>query len=223
MNFRLNRPKVYPGKGDKYLTKIIKDLGNLLRKKQKEFKHETLRLPGGKIRELAEVLVEFAEDVHNDIGIWKSLEEYNYEFFRTNLPLTLQPDEDMAPSSMNQYRIQHLLWVQYQLIHPQLILSPKHQDLCFLAEMISDFLEDRFKTIPIDSSVKTFLDQPNDYGWDIKQKLVWLNTPTYSEHVTKIILRAMGGNRKHPLSMILFVKRQLAGLDSVLLIFLRHF
>ena len=154
MNFRLNRPKIYPGKGDKHLTKIIKDLANLLRKTQKEFKHETLRLPGGNIRELAEVMVEFAEDVHNDIGIWKSLEKYNDEFFGTNLPLTLQPDEDMVPDSMNQYRIQHLLWVQYQFIHPQLILSPKHQDLFFLAETISDFLEDRFKTIPTDSSVK---------------------------------------------------------------------
>jgi hypothetical protein len=41
MNFRLNRPKVYPGKGDKYLEKIIKDLANLLRKTQKEFKHQT--------------------------------------------------------------------------------------------------------------------------------------------------------------------------------------
>ncbi|MFH1934192.1 MAG: DUF3843 family protein [Pseudomonadota bacterium] len=179
MNFRLNRPKIYPGKGDKHLTKIIKDLANLLRKTQKEFKHETLRLPGGNIRELAEVLVEFAEDVHNDIGIWKSLEKYNDEFFGTNLPLTLQPDEDMVPDSMNQYRIQHLLWVQYQFIHPQLILSPKHQDLFFLAETISDFLEDRFKTIPTDSSVKIFLDQPNDYGWDIKRKLVWLGKHSY--------------------------------------------
>jgi len=179
INFRLNRPKGYTGKGDKYLPKIIQNLANLLRKTQKEFKYETLRLPGGKIAELAEVLIEFAEDVHNDIGIWRSLEEYNYKFFETKLPMTLQPDNDMRPNSMNKYRIQYLLWVQYQFIHPQLILSPKHQDLCFLAETISDFLEDRFKTIPTDSSVKTFLDQPNDYGWDIKRKLVWLGKHSY--------------------------------------------
>jgi len=179
INFRLNRPKGYTGKGDKYLPKIIQNLANLLRKTQKEFKYETLRLPGGKIAELAEVLIEFAEDVHNDIGIWRSLEEYNYKFFETKLPMTLQPDNDMRPNSMNKYRIQHLLWVQYQFIHPQLILSSKHEDLCFLAETISDFLEDRFKTIPTDSSVKTFLAQPNDYGWDIKRKLVWLGKHSY--------------------------------------------
>ena len=152
ISFRLNRPKGYTGKGDKYLPKIIQNLTNLLRKTQKEFKYETLRLPGGKIAELAEVLIEFAEDVHNDIGIWRSLEEYNYEFFETKLPMTLHPDEDMRPNSMNKYRIQYLLWVQYQLFHPQLILSPAHQDLCLLAEVVSDFLGDRFEKIPVGSS-----------------------------------------------------------------------
>lgn len=179
INFRLNRPKGCTGKGDKYLPKIIKNLANLLRKTQKEFKYETLRLPGGKIAELAEILIEFAEDVHNDIGIWRSLEEYNYEFFETKLPMTRQSDDDMGPNSMNKYRIQHLLWVQYQLIDPQLILSPAHQDLCFLAEVISDFLGDCFEKIPVDSGVKTFLDQPNDYGWDIKRKLIWLGKHSY--------------------------------------------
>ena len=115
-DFRLNRPKGYTGKGDKYLPKIIQDLANLIRKIQKESKYETLYLPGGKIRELSEVLVEFAEDVHNDIGIWKSLEQYNYEFFGTMLPLTLQPGEEMGPNPMNRYRIQHLLWIQYHLM-----------------------------------------------------------------------------------------------------------
>jgi hypothetical protein len=30
-----------------------------------------------KIRDLSQTLVEFAEDVHNEIGIWDSLEQYN--------------------------------------------------------------------------------------------------------------------------------------------------
>jgi len=179
MNFRLNRPKVHPGKGDKFLKKIIQDLAGLIRKKQKELKYNTIRLPGGKIRELAEVLVEFAEDVYNDVGIWKSLEKYNDEFFGTKLPLILKADEDMGSNPINKYRIQHLLWVQHELIDRQLILSPTHQDLSFLAEKISVFLEDRFRNIPKDSSVKIFLDQPNDYGWDIKRKLFWLGKHSY--------------------------------------------
>jgi hypothetical protein len=35
VNFRLARPEAFPGKGDKYLPKIIQDLSNLLRKHKK--------------------------------------------------------------------------------------------------------------------------------------------------------------------------------------------
>ena len=81
MNFRLNRPKGFTSKCDKYLPKITQDLAILLRKTQKSLKHNTLRFSDGRTRELAQVLVEFAEDVHNDIGIWKSLEQCNFELF----------------------------------------------------------------------------------------------------------------------------------------------
>ncbi len=79
VSFRLARPKAYPGKGDKYLPKIIQDLANLQRKTQKDFHYDTLRLSAHKIRDLSQTLVEFAEDVHNDIGIWDSLEQNNKE------------------------------------------------------------------------------------------------------------------------------------------------
>jgi hypothetical protein len=49
MNFRLARPKVFPERGDKYLPKIIQNLANLLRKTQKEYQYDTLRLPADKI------------------------------------------------------------------------------------------------------------------------------------------------------------------------------
>ena len=77
VNSRLARPEAHPGKGDKYLPKIIQDLANLQRKTQKEFHYDTLHLSADKIRDLSQTLVEFAEDVHNEIGIWDSLEQYN--------------------------------------------------------------------------------------------------------------------------------------------------
>jgi len=40
INFRLNRPKAYTGKGDKYLPKVMQNLANLLRKTQKGLKYE---------------------------------------------------------------------------------------------------------------------------------------------------------------------------------------
>jgi hypothetical protein len=164
INFRLNRPKGYTGKGDKYLPKIIQDLAGLLRKTQKEFKYQTLRRPADKIRELAEVLVEFAEDVHNDIGIWRGLKQYNYEFFGTMLPMTLQPSKDTGLNNIDRYRIQHLLWVQYSLCDPQLILSPLHQDLCLIAEVVSDFLGDRFEKRPF---LRSYLNRVTEFAFTL--------------------------------------------------------
>jgi hypothetical protein len=176
VNFRLARPEVNPGKGDKYLPKIIQDLSNLLRKAQKTYQFDTLRLPQDKIRDLSQTLVEFAEDVHNNIGIWDSLEQYNHQFFGKKLPFV--PDvTDEAP--INGHRIQYLLWNQYQMIAPELFLSPRHKDLTTLSEMVSDFLSDRFENLPVGSGVKAFLDQPNEFGWDVKRKLIWLGKHSY--------------------------------------------
>jgi len=179
VNFRLARPETYSGKGDKYLPKIIQDLSNLLRKAQKNFYYNTLRLPADKIRDLSQTLVEFAEDVHNDIGIWYSLEQYNLEFFGTKLPLILGPDETTGRAPINKHRIQYLLWNQYQLVAPELILSPGHKDLIALSEMVTDFLSDRFETLPLGSGVEAFLDQSNEFGWDVKRKLIWLGKHSY--------------------------------------------
>ena len=180
VNFRLARPEAYPGKGDKYLRKIIQELSNLQRKTQKDFRYDALRLSADKIRDLSQTLVEFAEDVHNDIGIWDSLEQYNLEFFGTKLPLIPGSDEEAADqASINKRRLQYLLWNQYQLFDPELILSPSHRDLIRLSEMVSDFLSDRFKNLPLDSGIKTFFNQPNEFGWDVKRKLIWLGKHSY--------------------------------------------
>jgi len=38
--------------------------------------------------------------------------------------------------------------------------------------MVSDFLSDRFKNLPLGSGIKTFLNQPNEFGWDVKRELI---------------------------------------------------
>ncbi len=48
-----------------------------------------------------------------------------------------------------------------------------------LAGVIAAFLEKRFKDIPQGSSVKEFLAQPNQFGWEVKRKLIWLGTHSY--------------------------------------------
>jgi hypothetical protein len=142
-------------------------------------KYDTLRLSSAMLEELATVLVEFAEDVHNDIGIWRSLEEYNLDFFGTSLPLIPEVNEGIRQKGISQYRVRHLLWVLYSELIPELILSPSHQDLCLLGSKVADSLEKRFADIPQGSGVKAFLSQPNEFGWDVKRKLVWLGTHSY--------------------------------------------
>ena len=79
-NFDKNRPQGFTGKGDEQLPVIIDHLEDLLYDIENFFETETLELLYEDWDELAWQLVEFAEDIHNDIGIWNSLEHYNQKF-----------------------------------------------------------------------------------------------------------------------------------------------
>jgi hypothetical protein len=125
------------------------------------------------------MLVELAEDLHNDIGIWKSYEQYNLEWFGTPLPLTLQPDEEVDGVEMFRCRIHHLLWNVYPLFDPDLTISPTYDGLYVLSELISQFLWEKFVDLPKDSGVKKFLGEPVEFGWEVKRKLVWLGSSSY--------------------------------------------
>ena len=122
MNFESHRPQGYIRKGDRYLPQLAEGLKQVLIRAQESLAYNTLYLPSRKLEELATVLVEFAEDINNDIGIWNSLERYNTEFFGTPLPFVVEPKEDMGQEAINEHRIQHLLWVLYSELNPQLIL-----------------------------------------------------------------------------------------------------
>ena len=178
MEFNEHRPKGYVRKGDRYLPQLIVDLQKVLKKAQDSLTYDTLCLPDEELAELASVLVEFAEDIHNDIGIWKSLERYNTEYFGTPLPF-VDINQDSEQNSIDERRIQHLLWVLYSELNPELILSPTHRDLKQLSKIAADFLKNRFARIPKGSSVKLFLSQPNKFGWDVKKKLIWMGTHSY--------------------------------------------
>ncbi len=44
---------------------------------------------------------------------------------------------------------------------------------------VADVLAERIAAVPRDSGVKRFLETPDEHGWDIKKKLVWLGTRSY--------------------------------------------
>jgi hypothetical protein len=200
MSFQIHRPQGYSGKEDLFLPKTIRDLKRILVKAKSSLTDPTLRLPNGKLEELAGILVEFAEDIHNNINIWKSLEQYNIEFFGTPLPLLLRSNQEVEQKAINPYRLLHLLWVLYSELNRELVLSPTHPDLTRLAEQISDFLEDRFTKIPRDPGVKTFLAQPNTFGWDVKKKLTWLGQHSYLfRHNFQNYVKAKGGKPLIPI------------------------
>src|SRR5438093_5073483 len=179
MDFRAHRPQRGFRRSERSLTKIVEDLTRFLTKAQRSLTYDTLHLSGRQRETLASLLVEFAEDLSQDIGIWRRLEAYNRDFFGTPLPCVLQPDDEMDAEPINPSRVQFLLWTLYAALEPELILAPTRQDLERLALWIAAFLAERFAHRRYDSGVKTFLRTPNTYGWDVKRKLVWLGQHAY--------------------------------------------
>ena len=179
MSLKSFRPQGYTGKGDSHLAKIHSDLKNLLKKTQKAQHLKTLDLPAKAQDQVAGALVELAEDLHNDIGIWRSYEQYNVEWFGTPLPLTLGPGEVVDARELLRRRIHHFIWVLFPEFDPDLILSPTHDELDVVSEPITDFFIERFADVPQDSGIKKFLCEPNTYGWEVKKKLVWLGIYSY--------------------------------------------
>jgi hypothetical protein len=157
----------------------VRKLRRTLWDTQHGFADDTLRLGPDALGELAGILVAFAEDIHNDTGIWEAYERFNAEFFGTALPLTSGECGGGSAAGFHPDRFRHLLWVLYPAFIDALILSPTHQDLQRAADASSTFLYDAFAAVPKDSGVKAFLRTPDTRGWDVKRKLVWLGSHAF--------------------------------------------
>lgn len=174
-----HRPPGFTGRGDKYLAQVAQDLRRLLDKNQRSLTYSTCRLAEHQLSQLAVLLVEFAEDVHNDIGLWRTLESFNHVCFGQPLPLTARTALREELSGLDSRRIEHLLWGLWRSFAPEKLLSPTHTDLRQMAGKVSSFLAESFARLPHDSGVKHFLCGSSHYGWEIKRKLVWLGTKSY--------------------------------------------
>jgi hypothetical protein len=172
----------FPPNSDK---KIITALRPLVRRCDKvlEFTQMGLRMESLKLStqartQLAEILVDFAMDIHFDTGLWTALEKYNTELFGTPLPVIL-PTNAKPPSGICFERVQFLLWNLYQQL-AGCELSNCHVDLLCVADRLTEFLNNiLLPLLPAVSPVKDFLDKPNDYGWEVKKKLIWLGMHSY--------------------------------------------
>jgi len=145
---------------------------------QQGLAYDSLCLGDDALGDLAGILVDFAEDLHNGTGIWEAYERYNVEFFETTLPLTAG-EGGGARTGLHADRFRHFLWVLYPALIDGLVLSPRHEDLGRIADASSVFLSDAFSGVPKDSGVMAFLQTPNSYAWDVKRKLLWLGRHSF--------------------------------------------
>ncbi|MHC4089517.1 MAG: DUF3843 family protein [Planctomycetota bacterium] len=179
MTYATYRPKGTQGQGDSHLPRIVQNLRRKLARVQRDFTYDSLRLDDDGLGELAGMLVDFAEDLHNDIGLWAAYERYNVDSFGTPLPLNSRTSGDTAATGIHSDRFRHLLWISYPAFIDGLALSPTHKDLQRVADASGAFLRDECESVPRDSGVQSFLQAPNEYGWDVKRKLIWLGTSSY--------------------------------------------
>ena len=174
-----HRPSGFFGACDKFLPKLYLELKRHLQKAQTTLESNTFHLNDCDLNNLATAVIEFAEDVHNNIGIWRSYEAHNLDYFNTSIPLILPQDQNIGVNPFNRFRVQHLVWVLYSELKQDLVFSPTHRDLIKLSEVISDYISDAFKKMPQGSGVKTFLTRSGEYAWDLKRKLLWLGQHSY--------------------------------------------
>jgi hypothetical protein len=177
--FQSARLPGFTGRGDKYLGDIAQELQRVLRKTQNSFGLPACRLPDAAWSEVAVLLVEWAEDIHNDTGLWRTVEAHQRRCLGTPLPLVVNPPPEIEPRGFDPSRIQFFLWNLWPCLNREVVISPTHGDLKRLAEAGSQLLTERFARVPQDSGVKRFLATPNEYGWDIKRKLVWMGINSY--------------------------------------------
>jgi len=179
LNIKKNRPEGLPSKETVTLQSIAQKVFNNISDIQKTYSYKTLILPKTDVEELSETIVEFAEDILNDIGIWKSIEHYNQKFFGNPLPFSLPKGGSFENNGINPYRVHHLLWKVYQELIPDLILSPEQIDLEILVTQLTRFLKQIENDFPKHSTISQFFKQPNRYGWEVKRKLIWLGRNSY--------------------------------------------
>ena len=179
MDFRAHRPQRQLGRSERARVSLTAELTRVLTQAQRSLTSDTLQLASRPCEALAQILVEFAEDLYHDIGIWRGLERYNLDFFGTSLPCMAPSAETRDAESVTPERVQYLLWTLYSELKPTLTLAPQHQDLARVAALSAAFLRERFSHLQVDSGVKTFLHLPNTYGWEVKKKLIWLGQHSY--------------------------------------------
>jgi hypothetical protein len=118
----------FTGRGAKHLGDIAQDLRRVLWKTQNAFAHAACRLPDSAWSDVAVWVVEWAEDIHNDLGWWRAVEDQQRRCFGTPLPF-IAALSDVEPHGFDSRRIQYFLWNLWPCFNQEVVLPPTHPDL----------------------------------------------------------------------------------------------
>ena len=95
IDFKNNRPKGFNNKEDKFLISLINEIEKLITETQILYSHDTIKLDKKQRQILSTLIIEFAEDLHCEIGLWNSVEYYNKHLFNTPLPLFVNSENEI--------------------------------------------------------------------------------------------------------------------------------
>lgn len=97
-DFKNNRPLGFNNKEDRFLIPIINGMEKLIASTQNQYVYDTIKLDKKLRQILSTLIIEFAEDLHCEIGLWESLEFYNQQLFNTPLPLFVNNESEIKES-----------------------------------------------------------------------------------------------------------------------------
>ena len=182
---RSTRPAGSRGKIDRYLPKIAEGLYEVIQRTKRDMPKLGPEIDTITVEFLSALGVLFGEDLHCRLGIWRALEAWNVEQFRTPLPFLVPVGgADLRLRGFDPRRVQHFLWRTITEVSTEdgnyLFINPCHEELALLAREVANFLELRFsKKLPQDSPIRRILGKRYPEAPDLKEKLVCLAKGSY--------------------------------------------
>ncbi|MFH1527204.1 MAG: hypothetical protein ABIG69_11245, partial [Bacteroidota bacterium] len=122
-DFENNRPEGFNSNEDKFLVPLILGLEKLIKNTQTQYLHDIIKLDKKQRQLLSTLLIEFAEDLHNNIGLWNSVEYYNKQLFNTPLPLFVNSENEIQ-QLFDVSRIKCFIHTLFFEFEPDLSLAP---------------------------------------------------------------------------------------------------
>jgi hypothetical protein len=171
------RPKGPKSKGEQALLELIKTFSRYLLRLKTQLNPELLNLTSGELNGLAASLVEMAEDLHFDVGLWRAYEQWNKTKLYQPLP-GVELDAKQKVSRLDLQRVRYALRHFLTQIKGREIAS-EDPELDALAPQITEHLRAEMVKLSKGSVMLYFWQKPNDRPVQVLEKLNWLAAHSY--------------------------------------------